>query len=138
MVVSRYNESFPGPGMADRVIPGGPLYPRGEVLSLLAERGAGAVIQWTKKCIRDIQRQELGAVGVFHLLKEAVGCGRFIGAEWCESEPSGPWAACDAYELNRRKWSDVAHKEIEDNYYVKIAIGMSGKILLLVSCHPPK
>jgi hypothetical protein len=50
-------------------------------------------------------------------------------------EASGPWAACDAYELKRRERCPVARKELEYTYYIKFAIGMTGKILLLVSCH---
>ena len=70
------------------------------------------------------------------LIKLAVNRGRFIGAEWCQQNPDGPWAACDSYSVIRREWIDAAYKEMDMEYYIKFAIGKSGRILLLVSCHP--
>jgi hypothetical protein len=135
MVVSKYSTGFPGPGMPAREIAGGPLYTSTEVMTLLAEKGSQVIRAWTRKCIDDIQKLCLDDEDVFELVTEAVRCGRFTGSEWCEQQPNGPWAACDAYELKHREWSDVAKKELEYTYYIKFAIGMTGAILLLVSCH---
>lgn len=134
-VVSRYNVDFPGAGATARGIAGGPLYPNAEVVKLLAQIGAKGVLPWTRKCTEDIQRLSLDSDEVFALVSETIRCGRYIGSEWCEQQPSGPWAACDAYELKRRERCPVARKELEYTYYIKFAIGMTGKILLLVSCH---
>jgi hypothetical protein len=38
-IVSRYADGFPGVGAKARGIAGGPLYPKAEVMKLLAERG---------------------------------------------------------------------------------------------------
>ena len=53
-------------------------------------------------------------------------------------KPSGPWAACDAYQLWHNEWVQAAYKEMCFEYYIKFAIGKSGKLLLLVSCHEPQ
>lgn len=132
-VVSKHTDGFPGLGVVARGILDGPLYP--EVIDLLSQKGAACVRPWTRKCIEDIRNLCLDDEEVFNLVLEAIRCGRFTGSEWCEQKPDGPWAACDAYELRHREWSDVANKEIEVTYYIKIAIGLTGAILLLVSCH---
>lgn len=134
-VVSRYNSNFPGVGATARAIPGGPLYPKNEVLALLDRLGTCGVSLWTRKCTEDIQKLALDLDEVVEIVSEALRCGRYISSEWCEQQPTGPWAACDAYELKRRERCPVAKKELEYIYYIKFAIGMAGKILLLVSCH---
>ncbi|PLY15334.1 MAG: hypothetical protein C0631_07640 [Sedimenticola sp.] len=68
----------------------------------------------------------------------AVQSGRFRGAEWCVQHPNGPWAACDAYSFVRREWLAHAHREMSMEYYIKFAIAKTGKLLLVVSCHPPE
>jgi len=73
---------------------------------------------------------------LFVLFTEALSKGRFIGSEWCQQQPTGPWAACDAYSLVRREWMSAARRELDMEYYIKFAIGISGTILLLASCHP--
>lgn len=134
-VVSRYNSDPPGVGATARGIPGGPLYQSAEVISLLDRMGTQGVLSWTGKCSGNLQDLSLDLDDVVVLVVEAVRCGRFIGSEWCVQKPDGPWAACDAYEIKRRERCSVAKKELEYIYYIKFAIGMTGKILLLASCH---
>jgi hypothetical protein len=110
------------------------LYPAAEVLELL-EAGESAVRVWTRKCIADVQQLALDADELVTLLREAVVGGRFTGAQWCRQDPSGPWAACDAYALTRREWMRVAGRELSVNYYLKFAMAKTGTLLLLVSCH---
>ncbi len=139
MVTTRIVSRFSGPPSPDaapgRKIGGGPLYPKDEVLELLATRGAAAVHAWSRDCIRDVQKLELDADDLAGLIREAVCSGRFRGAEWCVQKPDGPWAACDAYSLRRSEWVEAAGKAMPCDYYVKFAIGKTGLLLLLASCH---
>lgn len=137
-IVSRYTDGFPGADATARGIAGGPLYPRAEVLRLLADSGGQCILAWTKKCTADIQKLALDADELDGLLREALSSGRFIGSEWCQQQPDGPWAACDAYQLMRQEWVAAAHRDMAVEYYLKFAIGKTGAILLLVSCHLSK
>jgi len=133
IIVSRYVGPLPETDRSDRKISAGPLYPSEDILKLLETEQA--VFPWTKKCIADVQRLALDGDDLNDLLREAVSNGRFTGSEWCQQRADGPWAACDAYFLIRAEWIEVARKEIRMEYYLKLAVGKTGKILLLVSCH---
>lgn len=119
-------------GDDERKIPGGPKYSVGEVLPLLK---ALAIRVWTVKCTLDIAKLGLELHEVADIVIEAIQNGKFKGSEWCSQNPDGPEAICDAYVLVRSEWNHAAKKNIKCEYYVKFAIGRSGKILLLVSCH---
>lgn len=133
--VSAYTGAPPENDTSNRCIEGGPLYSKGDVLAVLAQ-GESSLLPWTKKCKNDIQAFSFDTRDAIKLVEEALKVGRFRNSEWCVQKPSGPWAACDAYELQRKEWVQVAHKEMLFNYFVKFAIGKAGKVLLLVSCHP--
>jgi hypothetical protein len=60
--------------------------------------------------------------------------GRYIDSEWCENG-KGAWAACDAYEVSRDDVIPATGKRSRIRYYVKFAIGKTGNILLVASCH---
>lgn len=137
--VSAYQGLVPASNSSDaaRRISGGPLYDSNDVFKILRQ-GDGSTIPWTNKCTRDIHRLELDIADVRKLIKETLEKGRYKNSQWCEQAPSGPWAACDAYSLKRKEWVENAKKEMEFEYYVKFAIGKTGKILLLVSCHEPQ
>lgn len=137
-IVSRFSGELPHEEGVSRKIPGGPLYPADEVLALLADSGNQAVHAWTRKCGKDMQKWALDTDDLQELIKLALQSGRFRGAEWCEQRPGGPWAACDAYSLVRKEWVEWAHREMDIEYYVKFAIAKTGKVLLVVSCHPPE
>jgi hypothetical protein len=133
-IVSRYQEGFLGEEDPRGIVADGPLYP--DALTLITKCGAARLIPWTRKCAEDIQKMALEADELFDLINNILNKGRYLGSEWCQQQPSGPWAACDAYSLRCREWSPVAHREIEMEYYLKFAIGVTGAILLLASCHP--
>ena len=133
MIVSRYVGTLPETDRSDRKISDGPLYPTDEILMLLEIEQT--VRLWTRKCAADVQNLALDGDDLTDLLREAVSGGRFTGSEWCRQTPNGPWAACDAYSLIRSEWMAVASREMRMEYYFKLAIGKTGKILLLVSCH---
>ena len=142
MVSVRQNLSaFPQPPPADEVvdrkIDGGPLYAAADVRVLLA-RGENAITAWTRKCVVDLEKLALDLSDALVLIEDALDQGRYHSSEWCAQKPNGPWAACDAYVLRRSEWISAAHKEMQVEYYIKFAIGKTGKLLLLVSCHPPQ
>lgn len=131
--VSAYRGEPPQSG-SDRKISGGPLYSRADVEAAL-QNGEPAIVAWTRKCINDLQSLSLDASDLITLIKTAIDQGVFKGSEWCEQKPSGPWAACDAYRLLRREWVEGMNKEVDMSYYIKFAIGKTGALLLIVSCH---
>lgn len=133
--VSAYSGEVPLGGSSETIyIEGGPLYEVDKVLQLLAE-GDEKTIPWTRKCISDLQKWSLDKEDARQILKEAITQGRYLNSQWCVQKPTGPWAACDGYKLVRNEWVDYAHKEMRFEYYVKLAVGKTGRILLLVSCH---
>lgn len=133
--VSAYEGQPPRAVGDDRnYISGGPLYAVEGVLALL-DVGAPTTILWTKQCKRDVQQLAYEIADVQKLIEQAVSQGQYVNSQWCVQKPTGPWAACDGYRLFRDEWVEYAHKEMRYEYYVKFAIGKTGKCLLLVSCH---
>ena len=55
-------------------------------------------------------------------------------SEWCTNGRNA-LAACDAYALRRVEWVAAAGKEMGVEYFVKFAVGKTGQLVLLVSCH---
>lgn len=137
-IVSSFTSALPLGDGKSRIIPNGPLYPAADVLQLLGNGGSGSIRAWTTKCIKDLQKWSLDDDDLLGLVTTAVRSGRFRGAEWCEQNPGGSWAACDAYSVSRKEWIPAAHKEMDIEYYIKFAVGKTGNILLLISCHPPE
>ena len=58
----------------------------------------------------------------------------YIDSEWCENGKQA-WAACDAYLTQRKEWVERIRKQVSMSFFVKFAIGKTGKVVLLVSCH---
>lgn len=135
--LSAYEGTPPADETHSRRIKGGPLYSQDEVLAAI-NQGEQALIAWTRKCKDDLLRQSMDLTDAAKLVRDALSQGRFHNAQWCQQKPSGPWAACDAYSLKRKEWVPAAHKHFIYEYYVKFAVGKTGKLLLLVSCHPPR
>lgn len=122
---------------AARRISGGGLYDKQEVLRILAAgKPAKVVIPWTKKCGDDLQKFSMDHSDAAYLLNLCMRQGTFLGSEWCRQKPNGSWAACDAYKIHYREWNHAAQKDFLIEYYLKFCIGLSGKVLLVASCHP--
>lgn len=132
--VSAYLGSVPTSATSDRKIKSGILYEKQQVIAIL-DASETAAIAWTRKCKSDLQNLSLEISDAAKLVREALEKGIYLGSEWCKQAPSGPWAACDAYRLNRDEWLPNAHRQMSFEYYIKFAIGKTGKILLLASCH---
>lgn len=117
-----------------RKITGGPLYPLAEIQEISAL--AGSVMFWTRNCIKDAADLGLDTDDVGELLRELVA-GNYRDSEWCENGKAG-WVAADAYALKRQEFNEAARKLMPAEYYLKFAKGKMGKLVLIVSCHPPR
>ena len=134
--VSRYNGTPPQIEGRSRKIAEGPLYPPDEVLALLA-KGEGTLKPWPG-CTKEMQKWSLEPQDALELITLALRQGKFLGSEWCEEKPSGPWAACDAYRVYRSEWIEKARKDMSFEYYVKFAIAKTGILVLIIQCHPSR
>lgn len=129
IIVSEYGEERDEP-WGRKKIPGGPLYDLGRIQHLCVD--TKKLILWTRKCASDVQGLALEVTGVAALIAE-LGPDCYIDSEWCQSRKA--WAACDAYRLAR--WEEVEHagKRMKMEYFLKFAIGRTGQVLLVASCH---
>lgn len=117
---------------AERKIAKGPLFAGAEVLKLLEKE---SLQLWTIECQKDVRNNlKLDEAGAGALVADAIQRGRFKNSVWCVQNPTGPWAACDAYVVKRKEWNNFAYKEMECVYYIKFFISKTGK-LFLTSCH---
>jgi hypothetical protein len=128
-IISEYSG---GPDPGDRVKIGvEPLYSLDRVKALAAD--PRQVRLWTKKVAKDVLNLNWSEVDVEELLVE-LRPHQYIDSEWC-TNGFGAWAACDAYAVTRREWVRTAKKEMNMVYFVKFAIGKTGALVLVVSCH---
>lgn len=123
---------------SDRIyIADGPLYSSELVRALLSTAGDNTKLL-TERCRKDVQKMGFDIDDVKQLVCAALSSGSYLKSEWCivgQTDKAISWAACDSYRLFRNEWVEYAHKEMRYEYYVKFAIGKTGKLLLLVSCH---
>jgi hypothetical protein len=130
-VVSEYSPDA-GPNDGERQISGGPFYDLQRVVEIA--RSDGGLVLWTRTCIANVAALSLDAAGVAQMLEQLSALGRYCGSEWCQNGREA-WAACDAYQLRRPEWIEAAQKEMTVEYYLKFAIGQSGRVVLIASCH---
>lgn len=133
IILSRYQEGLDPNFIGRQKIAGGPLYLKADVLPLL---NAESIIAWTKGCREDLQKWSLDGDELAELIKLAVNKGRYIDSEWCQEKPNGAWAACDAYTVIEEQWNEYTKQYQDTEFYLKFAIGKSGKVILTISCHP--
>lgn len=128
-IISEYSG---GPDPGDRVKIGtAPLYPLERVRALASD--PKQVRLWTRKIAKDVLNLNWSEVDVAELLAE-LQPHQYIDSEWC-TNGSGVWAASDAYAVQRREWVSTVNKEMNMEYFVKFAIGKTGALVLVVSCH---
>lgn len=129
LIVSEYiGDLEPG----DRVkIASGPLYALERVQGLVS--ASGRLTLWTKRCRLKVQDLGWDADDVAQLLLSLTVVD-YKDSEWCDNG-KGAWAACDAYTIRRREWVEAARKELTIEYFLKFAIGKTGTLVLMVSCH---
>lgn len=128
-IVSEYSG---GPTPGDRVkIGSGPLYALARVQGLVS--ASGRLTLWTKRCRLKVQDLGWDADDVAQLLLSLTAAD-YKDSEWCDNGKSA-WAACDAYTVSRREWVEATRKELNIEYFLKFAIGKTGTLVLMVSCH---
>lgn len=128
-VISEYSG---GPDPGDRVKIGvGPLYDLARVQALAA--CADRVKLLTQKCRQDVHNLGWDEDYVAQLLL-SLTARDYKDSEWCDNG-KGSWAACDAYMIRRREWVETARKEMTMSYFLKFAIGKTGTLVLMLSCH---
>lgn len=139
--VSLYAGDPPGEGQ-DREILGGPLYSIDDVLDIVTKHlgRANTLKAWTRKAVIDLQDLKLSLTDVAVLLSTHLSSARYIRSEWCENgkvvTDRKYWVACDAYSIKRTEYNEYAGREMEVEYYFKFGIIGTGKLILIVSCHP--
>lgn len=123
-ILSRFDEGFSEDKLegGNRKISDGPLYPVEEVIELLKTAHLNFA---TRKTKNDILNLEWDEVDVAKYLHKAVSHGHYLSSEWAWLKSGVSCAACDAYRLN----------EGDLSYYFKFAIGKTGALILIVSCH---
>ncbi|MDP1606577.1 MAG: type II toxin-antitoxin system MqsR family toxin [Rhodocyclaceae bacterium] len=115
----------------NRKIAGGPLYSLSEVQALTQQ--TDALKLWTRRCIQDVAKLGFDTDDVGGLIRE-LSEQDYRDSEWCDNGKEA-WAACDAYMLKRLEFIETAGKYLRIDYFLKFALGKTGKLLLIVSCH---
>lgn len=129
IIVSEYSG---GPVPGARVKIGcGPLYSLERVQELVS--APGRLRLWTRGCVLKVQDLGWDEDDVAQLLL-GLTAADYKDSEWCDNG-KGAWAACDAYTIRRREWVEAARKELTIEYFLKFAIGKTGALVLMVSCH---
>lgn len=93
-----------------------------------------AITVVTDKCRRDLHNLFDSDTEQVAGLIQALGPQDYIDSEWCENGKSGV-AACDAYRIRRAEVIPATGKTATLEYFLKFAIGKTGKLVLMVSCH---
>ena len=130
-VVSEYSLNPPEDGQGRVKIANGPLYDLVWVQKLAA---AGGLNTWTDRCDKTVYELFAGDLAAVADLLGHLRPADYRDSEWCTNGRNA-WAACDAYALRRVEWLASAGKEMGVEYFVKFAVGKTGQLVLLVSCH---
>lgn len=131
--LSAYDGDPPKDG-GTRKIAGGPLYDLAEIQAIAHQ--AGVVQLWTRNCAKDVADLGLDTDGVGELLCE-LAARDYRDSEWCDNGKAA-WVAADAYTSRRQEYIEAAGKMMTVEYFLKFAKGRFGKLVLMVSCHPPR
>lgn len=131
IVISEYSLNPPEDGEGRAKISNGPLYDLSRVQKLAA---AGGLKTWTDRCDKTVYDLFAGDLGEVADLLGHLRPVHYRDSEWCTNGRNA-WAACDAYALHRLEWVASLGKEMTIEYFVKFAVGKTGQLLLLVSCH---
>lgn len=132
-VLSEYSTSPPTQlGFGRFKIEGGPLYDLVRVQTLVDDPDAINFI--TGKCRRDLHNLFDSDTAQVAALIQALDKRDYIDSQWCENDKSGV-AACDAYSIRRAEVIPATGKTTTLEYFLKFAIGKTGQLVLMVSCH---
>lgn len=134
IVLSEYSSDLPNePGRVKIATRDGqPLYSLERVQALVADEARLEL--WTRKCRRNVRELFDSDLERVAELIQALRKDDYIDSEWCE-DGSEAWAACDAYSVRRRETAPATGSPVTVTYFVKFAVGKTGQLVLLVSCH---
>ncbi|MDD2730079.1 MAG: hypothetical protein PHR85_13095 [Malikia sp.] len=110
----------------------GPLYDLERIQNLVNDEGQ--LFAWTEKCRRDIRKLFDDDLSRVAELIQSLKPTDYIDSEWCENG-RGTLAACDAYSIRRLEVMPTTGKSMPVEYFLKFAVGKTGKLVLTVSCH---
>lgn len=131
-VLSEYSSTPPDQPGRMKVEADGPLYDLARVKALAANEDQ--ILLWTAKCRKDVLNLfDSDLVQVAELI-QALTTADYIDSEWCENG-RGALAACDAYRIRRQETIPATGRSMTVSYFVKFAIGKTGRLVLMVSCH---
>lgn len=131
-VLSEYILNPPSePGRA-KIDAAGPLYDLARVKALVEDETQLQL--WTRKCINDVSKLFDSDLARVVELIQGLRSEDYIDSEWCENG-KGFLAACDAYRCRRQEVVPGTSRPVTVEYYVKFAIGKTGRLVLVVSCH---
>lgn len=133
IVLSQYSTSPPTQMGVGRIkIDGGPLYDLATVQQLVDD--PDCINLFTRTCIGEVQKLFDSDTEQVAALIQALDQRDYIDSEWCENGKVGV-AACDAYRIKRAEVVVATGKSMTTEYFLKFAIGKTGQLVLLVSCH---
>lgn len=86
----------------------------------------------TRKCREDVAAELLWTVTDVHRELLGLVSGEYVNSAWCQTG-SKWWCPCDAYVV---KQCETGNEGQYKDVYLKFGLGPTGKLLLVVSCHP--
>ncbi len=132
-ILSQYSTSPPTELGVGRIkIDGGPLYDLATVKQLVDD--PDCINLFTRTCIGEVHKLFDSDTEQVAALIQALDQQDYIDSEWCENGKTGV-AACDAYRIRRAEVVAATGKPMTTEYFLKFAIGKTGQLVLLVSCH---
>ncbi len=132
-VISEYSQD--PPTQSDqrlKIVLGRPLYELARVQALAANSDHIKAV--TQKCLQDIETLFAGEYDDVASLIRGIHPNDYRDSEWCESG-RGSVAACDAYVVRRVEENPSSGQQMSVTYFLKFAIGKTGQLVLMVSCH---
>ena len=113
-------------------IAGGPLYDLARIHALVTDENK--LVGWTQKCRADVFKFFSGDYAEVADLIQRLKPTDLIDSEWCENG-KGRIAACHAYSVRRTEEVPATGKRETYEYFLKFAIGKTGILVLVISCH---
>ena len=110
----------------------GPLYDLARIQALVEDENN--LLAWTKKSRDDVFKFFSGDYVEVADLIQRLKPQDYIDSEWCENG-KGQVAACDAYSVLRIEELAATGRRATFEYFLKFAIGKTGVLILVVSCH---
>lgn len=132
-IISEYSQDPPTEsGLRMKIALGRPLYALARIQALA--ENSEHIKAVTQKCLQDVEKLFAGEYDDVASLIRAIRPNDYRDSEWCESG-RGSVAACDAYVVGRVEENPSSGQQMSVTYFLKFAIGKTGQLVLMVSCH---